>query len=256
MAAFRPVPADISHGHAHLAGDGGAAAHREGILVQELADGKAARLPVGILVRIVNIEFLLFPVGNGVAEDGAPLHVAFEIEVRDRGAAAIGHHLVPEPAGKGSVQDHDLLVRPGALARGEVVVLAHTAHQFPVPGMGIQEHHGRGTVVEGVELVDVVDLADVLPDELLPALFAAATGEPDGLGKEFSEMDIELLVDVLDRIIILVRETAGNVREYHVVPIAEHVPHEPGDEPSPGIVVCERQPRMEPQERLHGTNAE
>ena len=209
MAAFRPVPADIGHGHAHLAGDGGAAAHREGILVQELADGKTACLPVRILVRVEDIEFLLFPVRDGIAEDGASLHIALEIAVRDRGAAPVGHHLVPELAGQGAVQDHDLLVRPCALARGEVVILAHPAHQFPVPGVGIQEHHGRRAVIEGVEFVDVVNLADVLPDEFLPALFPAAAGEPDGLGEELAEMDIELPVDVLDGIIILVRET-GN----------------------------------------------
>ena len=122
--------------------------------------------------------------------------------------------------------------------------------------MGIQEHHGRRPVVEGVELVDVLDLADVLPDELLAALFPAAAGKPDRFGEKFAEMDIELPVDVLDGIIIQVGETARHVREHHVVPVAEHVPHEPGDEPSPGVVVSERQPRMEPQEQLHGTNAE
>ena len=205
---------------------------------QQIADGKTPCLPIGILVRREDVKLLFMPVVHRMAEDGASVHISLEIQVRDRGAASLGHHLVPELVGERTVHDDDILVAPGTLPRRQGVILGDAAQQFPVPGMGIQEHHRRGPVVEGVELVDVVDLADILPDKPLPAPLTPATGKPHHLGDNLAEMVVELAIDILDEVIVLVGETAGHIREDNVGPIAEHVTHQPGDEASPGIMVC------------------
>ena len=122
--------------------------------------------------------------------------------------------------------------------------------------MGVQEHHGRGAVIERVEFVDIVDLTDVLADELLPPLLPAAAGKPHGLGDDLAEMVIELPVDVLDDAVVQVGEAAGYVREGHIATVMEHIPHEPGDEPTQAVVIPQRQTGMQAEEKLRHAHAE
>ena len=123
--------------------------------------------------------------------------------------------------------------------------------QLPVAGVAGEDHHRRAVVVELVEDFRVENFRRRIAAEAGRSVLPAVAAEADGSGHQVAHVDVGPVADLLELLVFLVGETAGQVDHQLVPAVVQHLLEEPRHQPEHPQVETERQARDNPEEAPH-----